>query len=174
MKRLGSSSSSSGGGGGISGAADEPLEVEKVKSKVELFGSLRGLEAHTGSAADTAAVAAQGAAAGAIDTSDLDNANNVVLSSRRGSVLGKGTILKSDHFPGAQNKKLKPIIDGAPNFRQVEGLPVYGVAIPTVDGILNVLREILSEDDASGASPEKGASSSPAVSISTATTTAGA
>ena len=174
MKRLGSSSSSSGGGGGISGAADEPLEVEKVKSKVELFGSLRGLEAHTGSAADTAAVAAQGAAAGAIDTSELDNANNVVLSSRRGSVLGKGTILKSDHFPGAQNKKLKPIIDGAPNFRQVEGLPVYGVAIPTVDGILNVLREILSEDDASGASPEKGASSSPAVSISTATTTAGA
>ena len=66
---------------------------------------------------------------------------SAVLSSRRGSVLGTGTILKSDHFPGAQNKKLRPIIDGAPNFRQVEGLPVYGVAIPTIDGIMNVLKE---------------------------------
>ena len=70
-----------------------------------------------------------------------------VLSSRRGSVLGLGTILKSDHFPGAQNKKLRPIVDGAPNFRQVDGLPVYGVAIPTIDGVLNVLKEVCDGDD---------------------------
>ena len=30
-------------------------------------------------------------------------------------------------------------MDGAPNFRQVPGLPVYGVAIPTMAGIRNVL-----------------------------------
>ena len=72
----------------------------------------------------------------------------VPLICRRGDVLQKYTILKSDHFPGelhegpccryeclqradrlylmilpacagCQNKKLLPLIDGAPNFRQV-------------------------------------------------------
>ena len=42
-----------------------------------------------------------------------------VISSRGGSVLGKKTIVKSDHFPGCQNKRLSPQIDGAPNYRQV-------------------------------------------------------
>ena len=81
-----------------------------------------------------------------------------VIATRRGEVLIKSTILKSDHFPGAlehpegpssfqrycvqnlslgtfdlvgsplltaitctgcQNKKLLPLLDGAPNFRQV-------------------------------------------------------
>lgn len=42
-----------------------------------------------------------------------------VMSYRGGSVLGKKTILKSDHFPGCQNKRLSPQIDGAPNYRQV-------------------------------------------------------
>lgn len=41
--------------------------------------------------------------------------------SRNGSVLGKKTVLKSDHFPGCQNKKIRPHVDGAPNFRQVRG-----------------------------------------------------
>jgi hypothetical protein len=45
-----------------------------------------------------------------------------VISSRGGSVLGKKTILKSDHFPGCQNKRLSPQIDGAPNYRQVRPL----------------------------------------------------
>eukprot|EP00879_Flechtneria_rotunda_P026584 GHRR01028357.1.p1 GENE.GHRR01028357.1~~GHRR01028357.1.p1 ORF type:complete len:136 (+),score=39.70 GHRR01028357.1:304-711(+) len=40
---------------------------------------------------------------------------------------------------GCQNTKLTPLLDGAPNFRQVDGLPVYGVAIPTVRGLRNVL-----------------------------------
>jgi hypothetical protein len=35
--------------------------------------------------------------------------------------------------------KLTPLIEGAPNFRQVAGLPVYGVAIPTVSGLRLVL-----------------------------------
>jgi len=43
----------------------------------------------------------------------------LVMKLRGGSVLGKKTILKSDHFPGCQNKRLSPQIDGAPNYRQV-------------------------------------------------------
>jgi hypothetical protein len=48
------------------------------------------------------------------------------------------------NFPrcSCQNTKLRPLLDGAPNFRQVEGLPVYGVAIPTVRGLRNVLDEL--------------------------------
>lgn len=42
-----------------------------------------------------------------------------VMKQRDGSVLGKKTILKSDHFPGCQNKRLSPHIDGAPNYRKV-------------------------------------------------------
>lgn len=100
---------------------------------------------------------------------------------RGGSVLGKKTILKSDHFPGCQNKRLTPQIDGAPNYRQVffttaslfwrfcmsfsvfyfpfslfmsliflfyplhwkaDSLHVHGVAIPTTDGIRNVLNHM--------------------------------
>ncbi|KAG0594286.1 hypothetical protein M758_UG064500 [Ceratodon purpureus] len=65
-----------------------------------------------------------------------------VIISRNGSVLGKKTILKSDHFPGCQNKRLLPHVEGAPNYRQVGNKPVYGVAIPTVDGIRRVLELI--------------------------------
>ncbi|KAJ4847728.1 hypothetical protein Tsubulata_006902 [Turnera subulata] len=66
-----------------------------------------------------------------------------VLKQRGGSVLGKKTILKSDHFPGCQNKRLMPHIDGAPNYRQAaDTLPVHGVAIPTFDGIRNVIKHI--------------------------------
>lgn len=61
------------------------------------------------------------------------------MKQRDGSVLGKKTILKSDHFPGCQNKRLSPQIDGAPNYRQAESMRVHGVAIPTIDGIRNVL-----------------------------------
>jgi hypothetical protein len=50
---------------------------------------------------------------------DAQAAAEQVISSRGGSVLGKKTILKSDHFPGCQNRRLTPQIDGAPNYRQV-------------------------------------------------------
>ncbi|KAG0482267.1 hypothetical protein HPP92_010351 [Vanilla planifolia] len=65
-----------------------------------------------------------------------------VMNYRGGSVLGKKTILKSDHFPGCQNKRLTPQIEGAPNYRQAGPLPVHGVAIPTINGIRNVLIHI--------------------------------
>lgn len=62
-----------------------------------------------------------------------------VVARRAGDVLLRHTILKSDHFPGCQNTRLTPLLDGAPNFRGVPGLPVYGVAIPTASGLRNVL-----------------------------------
>ncbi|XP_057966265.1 uncharacterized protein LOC131156522 isoform X4 [Malania oleifera] len=70
-----------------------------------------------------------------------------VMKLRGGSVLGKKTILKSDHFPGCQNRRLSPQIDGAPNYRQADSLCVHGVAIPTVDGIRNVLNHIGAQID---------------------------
>uniref|UniRef100_A0A2P2MFN8 Paladin-like n=1 Tax=Rhizophora mucronata TaxID=61149 RepID=A0A2P2MFN8_RHIMU len=70
-----------------------------------------------------------------------------VMKLRGGSVLGKKTILKSDHFPGCQNKRLNPQIDGAPNYRQADSLPVHGVAIPTFEGIRNVLKHVGSQKD---------------------------
>ncbi|CAM8934542.1 unnamed protein product [Rhodiola kirilowii] len=70
-----------------------------------------------------------------------------VMKLRVGSVLGKQTILKSDHFPGCQNKRLMPQIDGAPNYRQAESLHVHGVAIPTTEGIRNVLNYIGDQAD---------------------------
>jgi Inositol hexakisphosphate len=62
-----------------------------------------------------------------------------VVATRDGQVLLRHTILKSDHFPGCQNMRLTPLLEGAPNFRQVPDLPVYGVAIPTVAGVRLVL-----------------------------------
>uniref|UniRef100_A0ACD5X113 Uncharacterized protein n=1 Tax=Avena sativa TaxID=4498 RepID=A0ACD5X113_AVESA len=73
---------------------------------------------------------------------DVQAAGEQVIRSRGGSVLGKKTILKSDHFPGCQNKRLTPHIDGAPNYRQAGSLRVHGVAMPTMKGIVNVLNHI--------------------------------
>uniref|UniRef100_A0A2P2MFN3 Uncharacterized protein MANES_01G236800 n=1 Tax=Rhizophora mucronata TaxID=61149 RepID=A0A2P2MFN3_RHIMU len=66
----------------------------------------------------------------------------VVAALRNGEVLGSQTVLKSDHCPGCQNLTLPEKVEGAPNFREVPGFPVYGVANPTVDGILSVIRRI--------------------------------
>ncbi|PRP83694.1 hypothetical protein PROFUN_03849 [Planoprotostelium fungivorum] len=62
-----------------------------------------------------------------------------VVSSRRGDVLDPSTIMKSDHFPGCQKMSILPHLPGAPNFRSVPGMNVYGVAIPTYQGMKNVL-----------------------------------
>ncbi|EPS58742.1 hypothetical protein M569_16071, partial [Genlisea aurea] len=68
-----------------------------------------------------------------------------VIRHRGGSVLGKKTILKSDHFPGCHNKRLVPNVDGAPNYRKATSWPVHGVAIATIDGIRNVLDHIANQ-----------------------------
>eukprot|EP01113_Clastostelium_recurvatum_P000017 TRINITY_DN10006_c0_g1_i2.p1 TRINITY_DN10006_c0_g1~~TRINITY_DN10006_c0_g1_i2.p1 ORF type:complete len:1401 (-),score=439.04 TRINITY_DN10006_c0_g1_i2:19-4221(-) len=65
-----------------------------------------------------------------------------VVASRWGMVLGKHSILKSDHFPGCHNKALTPHIEGAPNFRHVGNNPVYGVGQSTVPGIMGVLKQM--------------------------------
>ena len=76
-----------------------------------------------------------------LDTGNPFNAE-AVIAMRNGEVLGRQTVLKSDHYPGCQNLNLLERIEGAPNFREVDGFPVYGVANPTIDGILGVLHRI--------------------------------
>lgn len=60
--------------------------------------------------------------------------NNVKVSSRTGSVLGRNTILKLDHVMQMQ-KPLAARISGAPNFRRLRDYRVYGVATASVYGI---------------------------------------
>ncbi|CAJ1989048.1 protein of unknown function - conserved [Leishmania donovani] len=68
-----------------------------------------------------------------------DNLMKADLSRRSGNVLTANFCLKADHFPGCQKKGLRPALCGAPNFRKVDFVNVYGVAIPTIKGIHNVL-----------------------------------
>ena len=63
-------------------------------------------------------------------------------SYRIGRVLGQCTILKEDQFPGIEDRRVAQVIEGAPNFRGVPELPVYGVGMPTIAGIRNVLSSI--------------------------------
>jgi hypothetical protein len=66
---------------------------------------------------------------------------------RRGRLLGAGSILKADHYPGLHQAALQggrtsqPLLPGAPNFRHLVDSPIYGVAQPTVEGIRQVLRQ---------------------------------
>ena len=71
-----------------------------------------------------------------------------LIASRAGEVLGAHTILKEDHFPGCQSAKLPDTIPGAPNFRGVPGQNVYGSALPTVEGIKEVLKHVGAASDA--------------------------
>eukprot|EP00899_Mesostigma_viride_P028287 jgi/Mesvir1/8643/Mv02588-RA.1 len=89
-----------------------------------------------------AGVPATGAPSAGAPSAGVPDLPENVVASRSGSVLGKQTILKSDHFPGCHNKRIVPHLDGAPNFRKVAGVPVYGVAIPTVGGIRAVLHSV--------------------------------
>ena len=74
------------------------------------------------------------------------SADQVVLH-RAGDVLTSNFGMKADHFPGCQKKGLSPSIPGAPNFRKVSNVNVYGVAIPTLKGLYNVLRVLGAADD---------------------------
>ncbi|KAI9221936.1 inositol hexakisphosphate-domain-containing protein [Blastocladiella britannica] len=61
-----------------------------------------------------------------------------VLGSRRGAVLTRGLILKSDQFPQPPNARMDVFLQGAPNFR-AHDLNVYGVAQPTSVGLATIL-----------------------------------
>jgi Inositol hexakisphosphate len=53
-------------------------------------------------------------------------------------VLGPYTILKEDYW--SKEAHVGTAIEGAANFRQVQTLPLYGVAQPTIQGMKNVMR----------------------------------
>lgn len=71
--------------------------------------------------------------------SQIEETPQMVVAGRHQAMLGAGRILKQDQFPGMSPQGLREQVDGAPNFRQVEGTNVYGVAQPTVQGLRNVL-----------------------------------
>ncbi|KAJ7649811.1 inositol hexakisphosphate-domain-containing protein [Roridomyces roridus] len=75
----------------------------------------------------------------------LQRAGPSVVKSRTGSVLSRGFILKTDHYPSGRALDLDLNVHGAPNFRapRIGGLNVFGVAQPRTQGlraILSVLR----------------------------------
>lgn len=62
--------------------------------------------------------------------------------SRRGSILGRGRMLKADHFPSCRNTQLPVQIDSAPNIRDLSDRKIYGVGQPTAEGISDVLNHV--------------------------------
>ncbi|KAI9099760.1 inositol hexakisphosphate-domain-containing protein [Phlyctochytrium arcticum] len=102
-----------------------------------------------------------------------------VVKLRSGAVLGKNTILKYDMFPGAQKLSLTERVDGAPNYRRiplatVRALPsesasavssiiasdstidrssqasaVYGIGMPTISAVKDVLRKVQADPEGS-------------------------
>lgn len=77
-----------------------------------------------------------------------DLTTQVVVNGRSGEVLSRGRMVKMDSYPGLHTTSLQqgqnpqPLIEGAPNFRQVGGSNVYGVGQPTVDALRSVLAEL--------------------------------
>ncbi len=50
--------------------------------------------------------------------------------------------MQEDHFPGCQSEVIPATVPGAPNFRGVPGFNVYGVSLPTVEGIKATLAHV--------------------------------
>ncbi|KAI0342721.1 hypothetical protein BDW22DRAFT_1357208 [Trametopsis cervina] len=75
----------------------------------------------------------------------LQRSGPSVVKTRTGSVLSRGFILKTDHYPSGRALDLELNVHGAPNFRSPRDvhLNVFGVAQPRTQGlrgILSVLR----------------------------------
>ncbi|KAJ7873158.1 inositol hexakisphosphate-domain-containing protein [Mycena leptocephala] len=75
----------------------------------------------------------------------LQQSGPSVVKTRSGSVLSRGFILKTDHYPSGRALDLDLNVHGAPNFRapRIADLNVFGVAQPRTQGlraILSVLR----------------------------------
>ncbi|KAF8340378.1 inositol hexakisphosphate-domain-containing protein [Cantharellus anzutake] len=66
---------------------------------------------------------------------------DLIIKARNGSVLSRGSILKTDHYPTGRALNLDVTITGAPNFRspRVGSLNVFGVAQPRINGLKAVL-----------------------------------
>ncbi|KAF8071749.1 inositol hexakisphosphate-domain-containing protein [Lyophyllum atratum] len=75
----------------------------------------------------------------------LQRSEPSVVKSRTGSVLSRGFILKTDHYPSGRALDLDLNVHGAPNFRapRIGGFNVFGAAQPRTQGlraILSILR----------------------------------
>ncbi|CAE6502206.1 unnamed protein product [Rhizoctonia solani] len=102
-----------------------------------------------------------------LDTGLLDNsptlirATATVVKTRNGTVLSRGCILKTDHYPNGRALDLDINLQGAPNFRAPRGaaaaLNVYGAAQPRVAGLRAILSIL-------GCNPPKSSSDSPGLS----------
>ncbi|KAI9192964.1 inositol hexakisphosphate-domain-containing protein [Polychytrium aggregatum] len=64
---------------------------------------------------------------------------DTVVRLRNGSVLSRGTLLKSDHFDTGFHTRIDFYLHGAPNFRMAD-MNIFGVAQPKISGISTVLR----------------------------------
>ncbi|QRW17895.1 paladin [Rhizoctonia solani] len=103
----------------------------------------------------------------ALDAGLLDNsptlirATATVVKTRGGTVLSRGCILKTDHYPTGRALDLDINLQGAPNFRAPRGaaaaLNVYGAAQPRVGGLRAILSIL-------GCNPPKSSSGSPGIS----------
>jgi hypothetical protein len=93
------------------------------------------------SGAEASAVSSSLASATTATASTGGESAEQAIVDRTGDVLVTNTILKADHFPGCQRKGLLPRLNGAPNFRRVEGIDVnvYGVAQCTIEGFHSCL-----------------------------------
>lgn len=75
----------------------------------------------------------------------LQRSEPLVVKSRTGSVLSRGFILKTDHYPSGRALDLDLNVHGAPNFRapRIGDFNVFGAAQPRTQGlraILSILR----------------------------------
>ncbi|KAG8764126.1 hypothetical protein FRC11_004614 [Ceratobasidium sp. 423] len=103
----------------------------------------------------------------ALDAGLLDNsptlirATATVVKTRSGTVLSRGCILKTDHYPTGRALDLDINLQGAPNFRAPRGaaaaLNVYGAAQPRVGGLRAILSIL-------GCNPPKSSPGSPVTS----------
>ncbi|KAG6837385.1 hypothetical protein H0H93_010544 [Arthromyces matolae] len=78
-------------------------------------------------------------------TGFLQRSEPLVVKSRTGSVLSRGFILKTDHYPSGRALDLDLNVHGAPNFRapRIGDFNVFGAAQPRTQGlraILSILR----------------------------------
>ncbi|CAE7136772.1 unnamed protein product [Rhizoctonia solani] len=100
--------------------------------------------------------------AGLLDNSPtLIRATAAVVKTRSGTVLSRGCILKTDHYPTGRALDLDINLQGAPNFRAPRGaaaaLNVYGAAQPRVGGLRAILSIL-------GCNPPKSSPGSPTIS----------
>ncbi|CAL1716907.1 unnamed protein product [Somion occarium] len=71
----------------------------------------------------------------------LQRSGPSVVKTRTGSVLSRGLILKTDHYPSGRALDLDLNVHGAPNFRSPRqgNLNVFGVAQPRTQGLRGIL-----------------------------------